>query len=103
MEDLSRLEGAGIPILSSLNDNFQLFSSIVSCDDDLTTDTVIKSWLTGTSYIDPTWKNLFLILCLLGQDSMAQQIDVYLTKAFEEQQCEASDIMAEGWGVYLSS
>lgn len=98
---LHQLEGADIPILSSLKDNIQIFSSIISsiaCDDDLTLESVLDSWLMGRSCIRPIWKDLFLILCLLGLDSLGQQIDIYLGKISEQHYEEDNNelIITEG-------
>ena len=82
---LHQLEGANIPILASLNDNFKAFSRIINADGDPTLDSVLDSWLMGMSCIRPTWKNLFLVLCLLGLDSMGQQIDIYVGRINEQQ------------------
>ena len=40
------------------------------------------------SNIKPTWKNLFLVLCLINLDHLAEQVKAYFSRATVEQLAE---------------
>ena len=87
MSALSRLEGVGIPILTSLETNIQLLQHVLSFIPTSHTYTqstsLLDAWLSChsgvSSHISPTWKNLLLIIRLLNLDDLAQRMETYLS------------------------
>ena len=85
MSALSRMKGAGIPVITSLDtlSNVQFLRhiallSIYPFSDILS---VLHAWLSPTlSRLPPTWRNLLLIIRLLNLDDLAKRIESYLSE-----------------------
>ena len=97
MKALSQLETSGIPVLSSLDimKSFQQFLGL-SEPTTYTPALVLDSWLRGLSNVPPTWKNLLLIICQLNLDSLAQQIETYLSGGTVKEMRENKAVVVEG-------
>ena len=102
LSGISRLEGAGIPVTTSLNTDIQLlqqiFKTLVPNAHTYThTSSLLNAWLScGVSgHLPPTWKNLLLIIRLLNLD---EWIETYLsgTKHREKQHSEMKQVETEG-------
>ena len=89
---LSRLEGVGIPVITSLNNNayFQQVLSVLiphlSAFADATS--LLNAWLlSGVLYrLPPTWKNLLLIIRLVNLDELAQRMETYLNVGIDQEE-----------------
>ena len=89
---LSRLEGIGIPVMTSLEINTPLLQHFLSTfvPDAYTyihLESLLNAWLSSGvfSSLRPTWRNLLLIIRLLNQDDLAQRMESYLSGTAEEQ------------------
>lgn len=83
-KDLTLLEKeAGIPILKELKANRQSFLRKIRINIEMSLEDALEKWLTNpvTSHIEPTWKNLYYVLCLMNQDSLAEKLKSYLLRA----------------------
>lgn len=92
-EALSRLEAAGIPVLSSLNDNIHRLQSMLGITSDTTRDSDISAtlslWLNPareSTNTAPSWKNLFLVLNAIDLDDLIERIDIYFSGATATEQ-----------------
>ena len=99
---LSRLEGVGIPVMTSLNTNIQLLRPVLSTSvpnaytfNDTTS--LLNTWLSShvSNCLPPTWKSLLLIIRLLNLDDLAQQIETYLSETTDREE-KTRRIKAEG-------
>ena len=93
---LSRLEGLGIPVITSLNMNTQRLRDVLGTFINVrsSNDTaVLNAWLVhGSSCLLPTWRNLLKIIRLLKLDELAQQINTYLMDREEQHSALAESI-----------
>ena len=105
MAALSRLESIGIPVMTSLFANIDLFQQVLnvliphlSIFHDHTS--LLNAWLSSgvLSRLPPTWKSLLLIIHLLNLDELAQRMETYLSGAVvtEEQHPKMGTIESEG-------
>ena len=86
---LYRLERGGVQVrreISTKNRDFQAVLRVKQPDANLA---MIK-WVNTAqkSNIKPTWKNLFLVLCLINLDHLAEQVKAYFSRATVEQLAE---------------
>ena len=80
MEALSRVEAAGIPLISSLNNYTQQIVTMfdLSSLSSLDLITVLKIWSSCGEKAPPTWRNLLQVIRQLHLDDLAQQVEAYL-------------------------
>ena len=98
MKALTLLEGAGIPLMSSLGDyiwDIQQALHITSFSD-VNLNTLLDSWLGQFVGIRPTWNNLLMLIRHLHLDDLAHQIDTYLSKRMLEQKLEEEKYVTIG-------
>ena len=89
MRALSSLEEAGIPAMSTLNNNVQHIKEELHVHvflPELDACELLKTWLrySAARNVPPTWENLLLTMCHLHLDDVAQQVEAYLSGETEE-------------------
>ena len=101
---LSRLEGVGIPVMTSLNNSVNFFQQILGVLRSISypsafpnASSVLNAWsLSGIpSRRLPTWKNLLLIIRLLNLDDLAQRIETYLSGMTDQEERYSSSELSE--------
>lgn len=103
MKALSLLEGAGIPLMSSLSDyvwDIQQALHITSFFD-VDLNTLFDVWLGQFVGIRPTWNNLFMLIRYLHLDDLAQQVETYLSRGTMEQHLEGEKYSTIIKGTYI--
>ena len=76
-ESLSLLQSAaGIPLLSELEKRRRDFLRLIRVKQTATLEDALKQWITVgvPSHIEPTWKSIRLLLCLLNLDKLECQV-----------------------------
>ena len=86
--DLSLIEAAGIPMMSTLKKYSELIETTLrnrrepklTHDQYIpgTTDQLLHSWLTEDGKKPPTWRNFLRGVCQLGLNNLAYQVETYL-------------------------
>ena len=80
MAALSRVDEAGIPLMSSLNNYTQQILTVfgVGSLHSLDLNTLLGIWLSCGRKAPPTWRNLLQLIRQLHLDDLAQQVEAYL-------------------------
>ena len=80
MAVLSRVEAAGIPLMSSLNNCTQQILTLFGLGSlpSLDLNTVLNIWSSCGEKAPPTWRNLLQLIRQLHLDDLAQQVEAYL-------------------------
>ena len=89
-ESLSLLESAaGIPLLSELKQRRRDFLRLIRVKQTTALNDALKRWITDgvPSHIQPTWKNIRLLLCLLDLDELECKVGRVLNES-DTQLCD---------------
>lgn len=95
MSALSRLEDAGIEILTALSNVHQKFIGMlkVTLDQPVQTEydaseaeerveIAVRQWLSGHSFLSPTWQTLLAVLIQLNLEELSHNIQEFLTSMY---------------------
>ena len=94
LEALSLLQSAaGVPVLRELERKKIDLLRVIRVSVKSSLKDALTRWITDgvPSYIEPTWKKLKLVLCLIDLDKLANQIDGVIpdsTEKLSTQQCQ---------------
>ena len=102
MAALSRVEAAGIPLMSSLNNYTQQIVTMfgLSSVSSLDLNTVLKIWSSCGEKAPPTWRNLLQLIQQLHLDDLAQQVEAYLCGGEVKEHLEV-EVEGRGRGIIL--
>ena len=76
---LSRLEAAGIPVITSLQNVDGKMANAIGAAHLSSLDAMLEWWVSGgTSPVPPTWRSLYGVLRELDLEELAQEIQDYL-------------------------
>ena len=87
MKALHLLEAAGIPLISKLDSYTEQIQNALNITqesgDPNAADALLKCWVSDPKSVrlSPTWKNFLQIICQLGLEGLAEQIETYLNTA----------------------
>jgi hypothetical protein len=91
---LCKLEDIDVPVITSLNTNFQALQlhiqSAHACTDPIS---LLKAWLFHgvSSYLSPSWKNLLQIIRDLNLEELAKRMETHLSGGTrQDNQCSDS-------------
>ena len=85
---VSLLESAaGIPVMKTLSDYTRDIQNILGLPmtTNLDLNGVLNDWISSTSWLPPSWRNLLLIIRLLHQDELAQRMETCLSAGATEE------------------
>ena len=75
---LSRLEAAGIPVVTSLAKVPEKLAETIGVLRNSATDNIVQQWISGKSSRPPTWRSLYDVLMELDLEEIGQEIKEYL-------------------------
>ena len=103
MEELSLIQSAaGVPLLLKLERKQSHFLRIIRVKQKTPIKDALEQWITDgvPSHIEPTWKNLMMVLCFIELDELANQVDRVLKNSAEvSTQCYVEIYQKEVHGV----